>query len=148
MARTTTASGESAWFYPLYPTENGDTRRDAPDDPAPFRVRIEPCSGAEMAQLEAQHMDPRGRSANVLHRANRFVDTLMGLRVLEVVNYDATFGGKRYTPRNGKELAIALRAGPSSEWSVIGEDIIAAIRDESKLRSELPPSSASPSATG
>ena len=146
MARQTKASSEKSWFHPLYPVD-GEARRDKPDDPKPFRVEVEPISGAEMAKLEAKHLDPREKSS-LIHRGQTLEEQLFARRVGAVENYSAEFDGKTYNPKTGAELYVALKAGPASEWDVIGSDIIGAIRDGSKLRGDLPPSSASPSASG
>jgi hypothetical protein len=109
------------------------------DDPDPFTVTIKPMTAGEMLRIERSLGDFTSAKINFAERAQTQVKSLLSSRVVSVHGYTVTHPktGERVCPRNGAELYAAIMSyGDDKEASIIDE-IVAAIKDVSKLKEGL-----------
>jgi hypothetical protein len=147
MARRVSFDDAATWYVP----DIDDNRED--DDP--FRVLLQPMSGAELAAYERSLVPARSRArgktddGSVVARIDLLTEAIFRARVVEVLGYSVTIEktGEVLTPKNGAELVEAVKRGPATERPIL-LDILAALRERSVLSEGALGNSNSPSASG
>lgn len=133
MARIVKQLEDAAWYVP----DLGDNRADTD----PFRVLIMPLSGADMLRLETQAAGAVTAGArNAARVANKLRERIIRERVERVEGYQVRNPktGRAFEPKNGAELVQAVGMAGGTEPDLVLEDILAALRDHSRLEDGLP----------
>lgn len=109
------------------------------DDPDPFTVTIKPLTAGELAKIERGMGNFSGHKVNFTERAQAHVKMIFERRVVSVRGYSIVHPktGAKIEPKTGPELYTAIMDHGDDHETDIIDEIVAAVKDASKLREGL-----------